>query len=79
MGEEEAADDARQRRRQYVVNELGKEAPQQRHIVSHDPVVLRPAFFKRPIEFQTLVIGGRKPGTRNFCGNPEDFPRTNGL
>jgi hypothetical protein len=24
------------------------------------------AFFKRPIEFQTPVMGGRRPGKRNF-------------
>jgi hypothetical protein len=25
-------------------------------------------FFKRPIEFQTLVLGGGEPGKRIFCG-----------
>jgi hypothetical protein len=75
MGKEEAANDARQRGGQYVVKELGEEAPQQRRIVSHHPVVLRPAFFKRAVEFQTSVIGGRRPGKRNFCGKPGDLLR----
>jgi len=39
-------------------------------LVLHDPVPLTIPFFKRPVEFQTSVLGGREPGKRNFCGNP---------
>jgi hypothetical protein len=34
-----------------------------------------PAFFKRLIEIQTPVIGGRWPGKRIFCGGAGDFSR----
>jgi len=39
------------------------------------PFSLASVFFKRTIEFQTPVMGGRGPGKRNFCGNPGDFLR----
>src|SRR5580704_5496950 len=41
------------------------------------PVPLTIPFFKRPVEFQTSVLGGRRPGKRIFCGNPLFF-RTSG-
>jgi hypothetical protein len=78
VGEQEAADQACQRRRQNVVNELGEQTRQQRHFVEHD---LRPppVFFKRTNEFQTGVHGGGAPGKRKFCGSPGDFLRRNEL
>jgi hypothetical protein len=33
-------------------------------------LINRPRFFKRVIEFQTSVLGGARPGTRNFWGIP---------
>src|SRR5580692_8855735 len=37
------------------------------------PVPLTIPFFKRPVEFQTSVLGGRRPRKRNFCGSPVIF------
>src|SRR5260370_36977752 len=37
------------------------------------PVPFDHPFFKRPVEFQTSVLGGRRPGKRIFCGNPVIF------
>src|SRR5579864_5799017 len=39
------------------------------------PVPLTIPFFKRPVEFQTSVLGGRRPRKRNFCGIPRFFRR----
>src|SRR4029077_9337246 len=39
------------------------------------PVPLTTPFFKRPVEFQTLVLGGGRPRKRNFCGIPRFFRR----
>src|SRR5580693_1025340 len=37
------------------------------------PVPLTIPFFKRPVEFQTSVLGGGRPRKRNFCGSPVIF------
>src|SRR5580700_1367411 len=42
------------------------------------PVPLTIPFFKRPVEFQTSVLGGRRPRKRNFCGIPRFFPPPTG-